>query len=66
MSTQDQYNYNYYLTMSIEDPAGTSIRSDYGNIYTSAVTFTHKLPSGIAGGEYTIKVVTSGGQVTPA
>lgn len=67
MSAQDQYNYNYYLTMTIEDASGSAIRTDYSNIAYSTATFTHKLPIDVVGGEYTIKVVTSsGGQITPA
>jgi hypothetical protein len=66
MSLRDLYNYNYYLMMTIEDPAGTIIRTDYSNVVNSTSTFSHKLPIDVVGGEYVIKVVTSNGQITPA
>lgn len=52
--------------MNIEDAAGSVIRTDYSNVVNSTATFSHKLPLDVVGGEYTIKVVTSNGQVTPA
>lgn len=52
--------------MNIEDASGTVIRTDYSNVVNSTATFSHKLPLDVVGGEYTIKVVTSNGQVTPA
>jgi uncharacterized protein YfaS (alpha-2-macroglobulin family) len=67
MSMKELYNYNYYLTMSLEDPTGTSVYSSkYSNVVNSTATFTYKIPIDAVGGEYTVKVVTSGGQVTPA
>lgn len=66
MSQRELYNYNYYLMMKIEDPAGSAIRTEYSNIINSTATFSHKLPLDVVGGEYTIKVATSYGQVTPA
>ena len=66
MSQKELYNYNYYLMMNIEDAAGSVIRTDYSNVVNSTATFSHKLPLDVVGGEYTIKVVTSNGQVTPA
>jgi uncharacterized protein YfaS (alpha-2-macroglobulin family) len=62
----DIYNYNYYLMMSIEDPSGSTIRTDYSYVENSTSTFTHKLPLDAVGGEYVVKVVTSNGQITPA
>jgi len=66
MSLSDLYNYNYYLMMTIEDPAGSIIRTDYSNVVNSTSTFTHKLPLDVVGGEYIVKIVTSNGQITPA
>ena len=66
MSLSDLYNYNYYLMMTIEDPAGSIIRTDYSYVVSSTSTFTHKLPLDVVGGEYIVKIVTSNGQITPA
>ena len=66
MSKADLYNYNYYLSIKIENPAGSIIRTDYSYVLNSTATFTHKLPLEAEGGEYKIRVAASGGQVTPA
>jgi hypothetical protein len=56
MDPTDQFNFNYYVTLEIKDPAGTSIFTNYDYIKNMSVTFAYKVPDEAAGGEYTIKV----------
>ena len=54
MSEFDRYNYVYNTNLEIKDSAGSSIFSTSAYIEDSTGTFTYKIPSDIAGGEYTV------------
>ena len=56
LTPKDQYLYNYYLTMEIDDASGQKFYSTSTYIINSTATFTYKVPKDISGGEYYIKL----------